>query len=225
MKNHVYQMTLALLVSAVITGCSDKTATAPAPAAPASSAATHPAQPAPSTATSPAPSVAIGEPSPTGQPQTLPAVQSKQAELICGERKIVLQADCKDLYGPRVLACTRQVLTFSTVSGDKLAERVFARLKGEGGEPDTVEEKIAAISCVRSKANENFIVTSNFNGGNCPDCEWYEVYDWSGKQIGTTRNKKNKAALVDELVGYASASTAPANVFGNKMLDKFYSAL
>ncbi len=73
-------------------------------------------------------------------------------------------------------------------------------VKGDGKVPDIIDEKIAEMTCVTTKTGAKYIVTNMFNGGNCPTCEWNEVYGWDGVFAGADRDKAKKIPIVDEAV-------------------------
>ena len=104
-------------------------------------------------------------------------LQSKHAALQCADRRVELQADCF-VYAGRTLACTRQSLRFSVEEGDDYP---------------AIEEKVGALSCIETKDKQQFIVASMFNGGNCPQCEWTDVYSMDGALLGSTRDRSRKS--------------------------------
>ena len=95
--------------------------------------------------------------------------------------------------------------------------RQFTPQPAVDGDPPLVEEKIGALSCERSSTGARYIVANMFNGGNCEECEWQEVYDWDGKLVASNRDRKKPDPLFKELAG----DTAE-RVIGKKDLDGFY---
>jgi hypothetical protein len=192
-KNPVY-LAAALLALTLLQACSDKTETASAvaEAAAVKAAAAGPATPTSSAAVA----VAVQE-APGKKLKPIP----KAATMECGDRKIVLEASCLDVAGPQLLHCTKQSLVISeTVSGKVLATRNYAPVKGDGTVPDIIDEKVAEMTCVTTKAGAKYIVTNMFNGGNCPTCEWNEVYGWDGVFAGSDRDKAKPVPAVDAAV-------------------------
>ena len=119
----------------------------------------------------------------------------------CGDRKVVLEASCLDVSGPQLLHCTKQSLVVSeTESGKVLGTRNYAPVKGDGTVPDIIDEKVAEMTCVTTKAGTKYIVTNMFNGGNCPTCEWNEVYGWDGAFVGSDRDKAKTLPAIGEAV-------------------------
>lgn len=184
-KNPIY-WTAALLALSTLQACSDKTVTTPPTAVvvPVPAAAPVPAPEAPKTAS-------------TKKLKPLP----KAATMQCNDRTIVLEASCLDLAGPEMLQCTRQTLVVSdSTSGKVLNTRTFTAVAGEGTDPATVEEKVGEMTCVTTKTGAKYIVTNMFNGGNCEQCEWTEVYGWDGAFLGSNRDKKKKVQAVEDAV-------------------------
>lgn len=213
-KNKIY-LTASLLVLSLLQACSEKTVTAPNAAdAPAPAAATA------ATAATAVTAVAVAEKAAPGKKlKPIP----KAATMECGDRKVVLEASCLDLAGPQMLHCTKQSLVISeTVSGKVLNTRNFTPVKGDGTAPDIIDEKIAEMTCVTTKAGAKYIVTNMFNGGNCPTCEWNEVYGWDGVLAGSDRDKTKKVPAVDDAVA-AIAEKDVDRVTGLNDVAGFYS--
>lgn len=161
----------------------------------------------------PAPAAAPGDAAPAALTSEV-----KKAALDCDDRTIVLEATCNPLNGPGILACTKQSLTvLERPGGTVKAARQFAAQPAVDGDPPLVEEKIGTLSCERTKTATRYIVANMFNGGNCEECEWQEMYDWNGKLVASNRDRKNPDPLFKELDG-----DAKERVIGKKELDGFY---
>lgn len=169
----------------------------------------------------PAPSATVSVPAAAPaalQAAAVPASQVRQASLDCDDRRILLEASCSPLNGPSLLACTKQSLTVTALPGETVkAARQFVPQPAADGEPPLVEEKISALSCERASTSARYIVADMFNGGNCEECEWQEVYDWDGKLVASNRDRKNPAPLFKDLAG-----DAKERVIGKKEFDGFY---
>ena len=191
----------AVLCACALAACSDKHPAPPPPAAPAP--APVPAAPAAAPAAS------------------APIDYARHAALDCDDRKIVLDATCSNVYGPELMACTRQSLTFlDSAAGREAGRRDFAAAQGEGDEPPMVEEKVGALTCTRTASGERYVVADMFNGGNCDACEWHDVYDWQGKLVGSDRDRAKTDKRVADIV---SAAAAAGQAFGRDELENFYS--
>lgn len=204
---------LSVLLACALAACSEKK-DAPLPPAgePAAQAAAAPATPSAAPA---APAEAAAS--------TAPPAIAKKATLDCDDRTIVLEANCSALYGPGLLACDTQSLTFiERTDGATKSVRRFNPQPARAGDPPQVEEKIGTLSCVKSDTNERYVVANMFNGGNCPECEWNEAYDWNGKLVATDRDRSKPNALLDGLV--SAVDQSGERLIGNKALDGFYSA-
>lgn len=187
----------AVLCACALAACSDK----------------HPAAPPPA-ASAPAPAAAAPAPA-----ASAPVDYAKHAVLDCEDRKIVLDATCRNVYGPALLACSRQSLTFLDGAGREVGKREFAAAKGDGDMPAMIEEKVGALTCTRTASGERYVVAAMFNGGNCEQCEWHEVYDWQGKLVGSDRDRGKADKRVADAV---TAATAPGQSFGHDALPDFY---
>jgi hypothetical protein len=146
------------------------------------------------------------------------AAQVKKTTLDCDDRTIVLEATCSALNSPNMLDCTKQSLTVMERPGGAVrGTRAFTPQPAVDGDPPLVEEKIGGLSCERASTAARYIVANMFNGGNCEECEWQEVYDWNGKLVASNRDRKNPAPLFKELAG-----DARERVVAKKELDGFY---
>ena len=194
MNKPLSYLTASLLFLSLLQGCSDK---ADAPAAVAQAEAVKAAAAGPATPTS---SAAVADAVHSAPGKKLKPIP-KAATMECGDRKVVLEASCLDVAGPQLLHCTKQSLVISeTASGKVLNTRNYVPVKGDGSVPDIIDEKVAEMTCVTTKAGAKYIVTNMFNGGNCPTCEWNEVYGWDGVLVGSDRDKAKPVAAVDAAV-------------------------
>lgn len=124
----------------------------------------------------------------------------KQATLQCAERRIELQASCFSYVG-NMMACTRQTLQFTGAGGKVLGSRTFTpQPQEEGDDYPPIEEKVGTLTCVETKDKQQFVVASMFNGGNCPQCEWTDVYSMDGALLGSTRDRNRKNPAVTAAV-------------------------
>lgn len=194
----------ALLCACTLAACSDK----------------HPAQDA-RAAAAPAASAAAAS-APAAASASASADHAKHAELACDDRRIVLDATCNTQYGPELMACTRQSLTFlDNAAGREVGRRDYAPAKGSGDDAPTIEEKVGALTCTQTASGERYVVADMFNGGNCEQCEWHDVYDWQGKLVGSDRDRGKTDRRVTDIV---SAAGTPGRAIGHDALDNFYSA-
>ena len=218
MKTKNIYWTVALLSLSALQGCSDKTVTAPAPAPAVAVAVPTPAPTA-------APAVAQTA-TPAGAGTTSPAKKLKPllkaATMECTDRKVVLEATCHDLVGPEMLQCSKQSLVVTdNASGKALNTRNFAGV-ATGDMAGYISEKVGEMTCVTTKTGAKYIVTNMFNGGNCEECEWNEVYSWDGAFLGSDRDKTKKVPAVDDAVA-AIAEKDVDRVTGVNDVAGFYS--
>jgi hypothetical protein len=214
------QRLLGVLMLATLAACSGKKDVPPPVAA-----VQPPAQAAPAVTPPPAQTAPASAPAQTAADNAAsnPAIM-KKASLDCEDRTIVLEATCSDVYGPRLLACSKQTLTvMDRASHAVQTAREFKPVPGTGDDPPMIEEKIGTLSCTRSQAGERYIVAAMFNGGNCEECEWNDLYDWDGKLIGSDRKGKKPNAVLNELVGDLQQKSS--RLIGQDELPQFYSAL
>jgi predicted small lipoprotein YifL len=204
--NHVISRSLLVLLIVTSLAACDKKDEPPAPPASVPAPAAAPVQ--------------VTSSAPVDAAPAVPASQVKKASLDCDDRTIVLEATCSPLNGPSILACTKQSLTVMTRPGGAVqAARHFTPQPAADGDPPLVDEKISALSCERSNTASRYIVADMFNGGNCAECEWQEVYDWDGNLVASNRDRKKTDPVFNSLVG-----DARDRAIGKKELDGFYVA-
>lgn len=147
--------------------------------------------------------------------------QAQRATLQCPDRKIELQADCV-LYAGHMRACTRQALRFLDSSGKVVGTRQFTPQPQETGDDyPFIEEKVSKLSCVETSRHEHYVVASMFNGGNCAQCEWTDVYSMDGALLGSTRTPDKRSAALTAALDAARDKQAK-RVLGEQALRDFY---
>ena len=195
MNEKISYLAAALLAMCTLQACSEKTVTAPTP--------------------TPARGVAVA---PLPAP---PKPMLKSSSTVCDDRKIVIEASCLDLYGPRMLACTSQsIKVFEDGTGKLLGTKNFEPVKGDSA-PAVIDEKIGEMTCVKAKTGEKFIVTNMSNGGNCEECEWHELYSWDGAYLGSDRDRKVKNAALKAALDAIDEEDVD-NTLGSDEMDGFY---
>ncbi len=119
----------------------------------------------------------------------------------CGERKVEVKASCYKEDGYMGLSCTSQQLSIiDSASGKELGGQSFKPATLEQGDSyPIVAEKLGDAFCAETPGKQKFIVTMLSNGGNCEQCEWAEIYDWDGKLLGASRDKKKSVEVRDAL--------------------------
>ena len=148
-------------------------------------------------------------------------LQHKSATLACHERVIALEADCFPAMGRR-LACNRQSLSFTGAGGQKLNTREFKPDPADNTyDYPAIEEKVGKLACVDTAAKESYVVARMFNGGNCQQCEWFDVYTLDGVLVGDNRDRKKKNKIVDAAVDAANDEQAK-RVVSENALEGFY---
>jgi len=209
---------LGLLLACAFAGCSgksDPTSSGAVPrvagtVAPAADSAVHPAaKPAAST---------IG-----GAVAGAESVQhsaTMKTTLDCDDRSIVLEATCAADDGPLPECSAQTLAVVDRANGAVRSKREFDNRPVIAGDPPLVDEKISQLTCVKTSSNERYIVADMFNGGNCEECEWHELYDWSGALVGSDRNRAKPNATLTQLLRDSKAN--PDMVIAKTRLIGFY---
>jgi hypothetical protein len=157
----------------------------------------------------------------TGTATAAAPLEPKTENLQCADSRVELHADCF-LYAGHMLACTRQSLRFASADGKTLGTRVFKPQPiEEGDDYPVIEEKVGSMSCVETKDKQKLVVASMFNGGNCAQCEWTDVYTTDGKQVGSTRERKDRSAALTAAME-AVKDKQVNRVLNQKQLRAFY---
>lgn len=148
-------------------------------------------------------------------------LQHKSATLQCHERVVALEADCFQAMGRR-LACNRQSLSFTGADGKKLSIREFKPVAGDTTyDYPAIEEKVGNLACVDTADKQSYVVARMNNGGNCQQCEWFDVYTVDGVLVGDNRNRKKKNLIVDAAVD-AAYDEKVKRVVSENDLEGFY---
>jgi len=204
-----------LFLASTLAACSGKPDAPAAPAAPA-------AQPVVATASAPAAAL-----SPPAAPE-LPAATAdtitvqRKASLECEDRTIVVEATCSGAQDDAMLMCSKQSLTVADrATGDAKTVRAFAPAPdADKGAPPGIDEKIGALTCIRAQTDERYILADMYNGGNCDECEWRELYDWDGKLVASDRERRKQHAVLNELI--RAQVDKSDRVFGQRDLVGLY---
>ena len=93
----------------------------------------------------------------------------------------------------------------------------------DNNDPATIDEQIGAMTCVKAKSGEKYIVTDMFNGGNCEQCEWHELYSWDGAILGSDRDRKVKNDSLKAALEAINEEDVD-NTLGSDEMEGFYAA-
>lgn len=117
----------------------------------------------------------------------------KTAELICGDVRVIVTTKCADDSYPAYPDCQKQQFVFSNLkTGHTQKLDANGRLiKSKSSTATSVLDGLASNwTCVNGK-KATYIVSGYYNGGNCEECEWYEIYSLQGLNL-TLNARKNK---------------------------------
>lgn len=122
---------------------------------------------------------------------------TKKAEMICGNAKVQLVTNCIDDTISAFPECTEQFFVFTDLkTGESISKSVSGRIKqvkNATGKPirECLDALATSWACVKGKARLHLIV-GYYTGGNCDDCEWFEIYELNGKSLTDSRGKNIK---------------------------------
>jgi hypothetical protein len=61
---------------------------------------------------------------------------------------------------------------------------------------------ITEITCYKSSTGKWFVGLYYYRGGNCPECEYFEVYDMNGKKVSEMKVLKNLIEINKKSIDY-----------------------
>lgn len=140
-------------------------------------------------------------------------IYEKKAQLICNDSKINVVTICSDdTYS--FPFCTEQTFTFiNQITMDRTtipaSGKPYDEIDIHGNKIGRWLDGLATSwQCVKGKSQSYILIGYN-NGGNCDECEWVELMDLNGKNIATTKGKKNKKTFDKKMksIGIISTST------------------
>lgn len=106
----------------------------------------------------------------------------KESNLSCGSVDIRIVTKCFESQNNLFPACFEQNVSFIDNKNDVILSTI--ERPGEVA----LAELAMSWACVTGK-NEQFLLIGYYNGGNCEDCEWYELFDLSGHKLASSNNK------------------------------------
>lgn len=115
---------------------------------------------------------------------------ARRSELRCADVTVILATHCLDDSFRAYPTCQKQEFEFHNQTTG-----VIKRIEGSGKSAVEAKSRIESLdglggswTCERGK-DSSLLVVGYFNGGNCEQCEWYEIYSLDGKRL--TPNARN----------------------------------
>jgi hypothetical protein len=125
-------------------------------------------------------------------------IQQIKNEYLCDDTKVTIISDCdRDELPPYFPSCNKQSIMFSRQGKDitvKASGKLTSVRDGKGRVIGKwLDAVISSVACVQGK-NKHYLLLSYYTGGNCEQCEWYDIYDLNGSRLagGSSRNDKRK---------------------------------
>ena len=136
--------------------------------------------------------------------------QSIVSEFACNDAKVTIVSVCdKESFGPFPF-CTQQNITLSK-QGKKIPIKADGKLTPEHDRNGKItahllDAVVSGIACVKGK-DKDYILMSYYTGGNCEQCEWYNIYDLDGHRLagGSSRGAKKKFSSIYKKLGLPEA--------------------
>jgi hypothetical protein len=113
------------------------------------------------------------------------AAYAKKSQLTCKDVNVVLTTNCVSENGRNVPDCQKQQFSFGNLktgqiriveASGKLMIRDAATAKA------TIDGLASSWACIKGHA-DSYVVVGYYNGGNCEQCEWYEIYSKEGQAL------------------------------------------
>ncbi len=108
---------------------------------------------------------------------------TKSAEMICADTKVRVVTECYDDTDYTPPLCSKQQFQFTDNNTNKTITTPSA-----GRFSEEFNELATSWACIKGRSQYYLLVRYN-NGGNCSDCEWFEIVDLHGKKLASDRGK------------------------------------
>jgi hypothetical protein len=122
---------------------------------------------------------------------------TKKVELICDNAKVELITNCNDDTIPSFPECTEQFFVFTDLkTGESITKRASGSIKlvkDATGRPirKCLDALATSWACVKGET-QLYLLVGYYTGGNCNECEWFEIYEPNGKSLSESRGKNIK---------------------------------
>ena len=117
-------------------------------------------------------------------PNSLPETYERQEKLTCGEVQIEVTTRCYAPPEPMSPCLGQRFVFMDLITGKTTTVQNSEGLKGEafikGKRLKVMDGWASGWACVKSKG-VSYLIVANGTGGTCEDCEWFRIYDLTGK--------------------------------------------
>ncbi len=116
----------------------------------------------------------------------------KSAELLCDGTKVAVTTLCSDDSSLVYPKCQSQSLAFTNLATNKVVttrstQAITVKMFGS----EMIDGLAGSWACLKGK-NNTYLVVRFYNGGNCEECEWLEIYDLDGRNL-TPKSRKHRS--------------------------------
>lgn len=106
----------------------------------------------------------------------------KESYLSCNQITIHVKTKCLDNDDNLFPSCLEQKIFFV----DKNTNGAFSKI--EKNSNIALDELAMSWACINGE-KEQFLIIGYYNGGNCENCEWYEIFNLSGQKLASSKDK------------------------------------
>ena len=120
-----------------------------------------------------------------------------KSTLFCETTEITIATTCLTDSRPRFPNCQNQRIAFKDIRTGRIkivngsGELVVDKFRTGGM---TLDGLAGGWACVKG-TTKSYLVLEYFNGGNCDECEWYEIFAADGRKM--TKNERQDSGVVD----------------------------
>lgn len=127
------------------------------------------------------------------------ATYEKLTEINCSNTIVQVSTRCLDNDQGSFPFCVKQELVFNNVTDAKTIRQPASGIlvKNNYRSIDALDALISKIACVKGR-EKSYLLIQYYNGGNCDECEWNEIFDLAGNKLSTS--KKVKGLNNDDIV-------------------------
>jgi len=115
----------------------------------------------------------------------------KTTEIKCKDVKVQIKTECLDDTNKAFPNCISQNISFIDYkTGKSITIPSSGKLTKNSYDPIRIlDTLVSKLACVEG-GNAIYLLIGYYNGGNCEECEWYEILDLSGKNLASSRKIK-----------------------------------
>ncbi len=117
----------------------------------------------------------------------------KSTEIKCENINVQIKTQClSDSKGPFPFCISQEILLTRATDARIIRIPTSAKLTKTDFEPlPTLDALVSEIACVKGY-KKSYLLIGYYTGGNCDECEWYEIFDLDGNKLASSEKIKGQ---------------------------------